>query len=265
VPGLERPPRWGLIAIVLLVVANIGLVVLLVQRGSAPAPQATSPAAATGTPSGASGSPATGAPATGSATGSTSEASDEPAVLAVYGDGYSSGNSEGGTGAAGWPALVADRLDMRLQLNAATLAGYVRPGSTGQTYPQLVQAQPPSGAAVTVVFGSRNDVGAAPAQVQAAAAATFTAIEAADPTTRLVVVGPSWSSAGAPAELSAVSAAVRSAAEAAGATYVDPLSAGWFADPAGLVSPADGISLLDAGHTYLAGLIAPVVESARAR
>jgi hypothetical protein len=253
VPVLERPPRWGLIVIVALVVANLGLVVLLAQRGGAPSPQATSPAAAS-----------TAVPRTTSAS-SPPEVTDEPGVLAVYGDGYSSGNSEGGTGAAGWPALVAGQLDMRLQLSAATLAGYVRPGSTEQTYPQLVQAQPPSGAAVTVVFGSRNDVSAAPAAVQAAAAATFTAIRAADPTTVLVVIGPCWSSAAAPAELTAVSAAVRTAAEAAGATYVDPLAAGWFANPSGLVSPVDGISLLDAGHAYLAGLIAPVVDTARAR
>ena len=46
----------------------------------------------------------------------------------------------------------------------------------------------------------------------------------------------------APAELTGGVDAVRPAAEAAGATYVDPLTLGWFADPAGLVSPADGIS-----------------------
>lgn len=63
--------------------------------------------------------------------------------LAVYGDSYSSGISEGGIGATGWPALVADQLGMQLQLSAATLAGYVRPGSTDQTYPQMAEAQLP--------------------------------------------------------------------------------------------------------------------------
>jgi hypothetical protein len=253
--GLERPPRWGLVAIVVLVVANIGLAVLLVQRGSSPAASAAEPAA-----SGTTSADRTTAPvaSTGSA---PPEVPSAPGLLAVYGDGYSSGNSEGGTGAAGWPALVADQLGMRLQLTAATLAGYARPGSTGQTYPQLVLAQPPTGATVTIVFGSRNDVAASPTDVGAAATRTFQAVLAAAPATELLVIGPSWSSSGAPAELTAVSAAVQQAARAAGATYVDPLTAGWFADPTGLVSPVDGISLLNAGHTYLAGLITPLVRA----
>lgn len=257
--SLERPPRWGLIAIVVLLLANVGLVLLLVQRGtsapaasSAPTSERTSAAQATSS-----------APATASAAPPAASTSAEGGVLAVYGDGYSSGNSEGGQGAAGWPALVGEQLGMQVELRAATLAGYVRPGSTEQTYPQLVQAQPPSDAAVTVVFGSRNDVAATPAEVQAAATATYQAILASDPTTKLVVIGPSWSSADAPANLTAVSAAVRTAAEAAGATYADPLALGWFADPTGLVSPIDGISLLDAGHAFLAQQIAPLVETAR--
>lgn len=261
--ALERPPRWGVVAIVVLVLANIGLVVLLVQRGaSSPAQASPRVAAATATSSSPTQPSPASAAATGSASASTSAApTGEPGLLAVYGDGYSSGNSEGGTGAAGWPALVAQQLDMRLQLSAATLAGYVRPGSTDQTYPQLVQAQPPTGAAVTVVFGSRNDVAASPAEVQVAATQTFQAVLAAAPQTKLLVIGPAWSSAGAPAELTAVSSAVQQAAQAAGATYVDPLTQGWFADPNGLVSPADNISILDAGHVYLAGLIAPLVQT----
>ncbi|MEI4272823.1 GDSL-type esterase/lipase family protein [Klenkia sp. LSe6-5] len=261
--ALERPPRWGLIAIVVLLAANAALVVLLVQR-NAPTPQATAPAAASTNSSTSPSSPSTSPAGTTSAS-PTDDASTEPGVLAVYGDGYSSGNSEGGTGAAGWPALVAQQLGMELQLSAATLAGYVRPGSTGQTYPQLVQAQPPTGAGVTVVFGSRNDVDASPAEVQSAAAQTFQAITAADPETELLVIGPCWSSADVPAELEAVASAVQQAAQAAGATYVDPIAQGWFADPAGLVSPIDGISILDPGHAYLADLIGPLVSAELAR
>lgn len=254
--ALERPPRWGLIAIVLLVLANAGLVLLLVQRQDQAPETSTSAAAAT-----------TAARSTTPTTAGTStapETSGDPGVLAVYGDGYSSGNSEGGTGAAGWPALVADQLGMQLQLSAATLAGYVNVGSTGQTYPQLVESAPVADAAVTVVFGSRNDADATPAQVQAAAEQTFAEIAAASPGTALLVIGPAWTGASPPAALTAVSAALRTAAEAAGGTYVDPLAEGWFADPTGLVSAADGISVLDAGHTYLAEQIAPLVEAALA-
>jgi hypothetical protein len=256
VTAFERPPRWGLVAVVVLLLANVGLVLLLVQRQNAGVEPSTS---AGGTTT----SVRTTSPGASAEPGADPATTGDPGGLAVYGDGYSSGNSEGGTGAAGWPALVAQSLGMQLQLSAATLAGYVRPGSTEQTYPQLVQARPPVGASVTVVFGSRNDVNATPAEVQAAASATFSAIMAADPATKLLVIGPCWSSASAPAELTAISSAVQAAAEAAGATYVDPLTQGWFAEPAGLVSPADGISLLDAGHTYLAGLVTPLVDTAR--
>ena len=40
----------------------------------------------------------------------TAEADAEPPVIAVYGDSYSVGTGQGGTGPAGWPALVAGRL-----------------------------------------------------------------------------------------------------------------------------------------------------------
>ena len=246
--ALERPPRWGLIAIVALLLANVGLIVLLVQRQDT-APETTTAVAA-----------ATTSPRTATAT-ATETAEADLGVLAVYGDGYSSGNFSGGVGAAGWPALVAERLGMQLQLSAETLAGYVNAGSTGQTYPQLVQDQPPGDASVTVVFGSRNDEDAAPPDVQAAATETFAAVLAAGPATELLVIGPCWSSADAPASLTAVADAVRAAAEAAGATYVDPLAEGWFADPAGLISPIDGISILDAGHSYLADPISPLVDA----
>ncbi|MCO7220228.1 SGNH/GDSL hydrolase family protein [Klenkia sp. PcliD-1-E] len=254
-----------MIAIVVLLLANVGLVLLLAQRSNG-APDVDLGSVVTATTA----SPRTAAPPRTSATpGADSSASStiarpsQSGVLAVYGDGYSSGNSEGGEGAAGWPALVAEQLGMQLELRAATLTGYMRPGSTGQTYPQLVRAQPSADATVTVVFGSRNDVAAPPDGVRAAASATYQAILAADPDTKLVVIGPCWSSSSPPAELTAVSTAVRTAAEAAGAIYVDPLALGWFANPAGLVSPIDDISLLDAGHVFLAQQIGPLVDSAR--
>ena len=64
-----------------------------------------------------------------------------------------------------------------------------------------------------------------------------------------------------PGDLEDVGEAVAAAARAADATYVDPIADGWFSEPAGLIA-SDGISPTNAGHSYIAGLIAPVVQRA---
>lgn len=251
--GLERPPRWGTAAMSILVVGNCGLFGYLSLRPAPSDPDAgsvTVPVASTAVAP-------TPAPA---ATSSPAVATRTP-VLAVYGDGYTAGSTLGGQGAKNWAALVAQQLGADLRVNAVSLAGYVSQGTTGQTFPQLVAAHPVPDADVIVVFGSRNDDGKSPSAVGQAAAQTFAGVRASAPHAQLVVIGPAWSNASPPADLSAVSAAVKSAATAAGATYVDPLSGGWFATPASLIA-SDGVSPTDAGDAYLAGLIEPVVAQA---
>lgn len=188
-------------------------------------------------------------------------ATEEPPVLAVYGDGYSTGSTLGGQGPAGWPALVAQRLDADLRLNAVPMAGFARAGSTGQDFSDIVTASPVPDATVTVVFGSRNDLGNSAVTVGAGAAETFAAIRSAAPGTELVVVGPAWSDTAVPANLLLLRDALEAAALEAGAAFVDPLEDDWFATPTGLIA-VDGISPTDAGHRFLADRIAPVVEAA---
>lgn len=261
--GLERPPRWGIFALVALVIANIGLFSYLLLRPDPPDPFAGAPAPTLSTSDSETVGPtsSTPAPTPGPSATAAQTSSPGPQVLAVYGDGYSSGSTLGGQGDSGWPALVAAQVGAELRLNAAALAGYAAIGASGLTFPQLATANPVADATVVVVFGSRNDEGEDPATVGAAAAQMYASIEAAAPDARLIVIGPAWSDARLPADLEAVRDAVEQAAAGAGATFVDPLAEGWFADPAGLIA-ADGISPLDAGHQYLAGLIAPTVQGA---
>jgi hypothetical protein len=258
--GLERPPGWGTVLLLIAVVVNVGLFSLMALRPTppdtySPGAGARAAAATNPAPEPADGSPPTESPAI--------SVPDEPPLLAVYGDGYAAGNEFGGLGAAGWPALVAEQTGMRLALNAVSRAGYASVGATGQTIRDVVQAGPVADAAVTILFGSRNDAGEDVTQVRANAAEAISAVRSRAPQTTVVLIGPVWDDGAVPADILAARDAVRSAALESGVSFVDPVQAGWFADQAGLIA-ADGVSPNDQGHAYLAGVIAPAVEAAMA-
>jgi hypothetical protein len=251
--GLERPPRWGIAVLVLAVIGNLALFGFLALRPAPSDPYVSS-----------TGAPGVGAPTQtedASSSAAVSPKSADPLLLAVYGDGYAAGNESGGLGAAGWPAIVAERAGMRLALNAVSRAGYASVGATAQTLRDVVLASPVADAAVTVLFGSRNDAGEDLARVQVNAAEAIAAARSAAPQATVVVIGPAWSDAAVPAAVLGARDAVRAAAVEADVTFIDPIKAGWFADPEGLIA-ADGVSPTDAGHAYLAGLIAPAVRTA---
>jgi lysophospholipase L1-like esterase len=252
--GLDRPPRWGVVALLALVLAN-GVVFsyLALRPTSAESTTARSAPAAQAQ----DGAPTSSAPPTQSG----DAAEPELPVLAVYGDGYSTGNPLGGQGADGWPALVGQKLEADLRLHAVSRAGYAAIGTTGLNFPAAVRANPVPDADITVVFGSRNDLGNTRAAVAASAAETLQLIRSTAPSTKLVVIGPAWSSADVPAELVALRDAVRAAAADADVVFVDPLADGWFGQPTGLIA-TDGISPTDAGHAYLAERILPVLRQA---
>jgi hypothetical protein len=252
--GLERPPRWGIVALVVLVVVNAALLTYLALRPTPADPLAGRPAPVAET------SPASSAPTATAAPAQQTVAATEP-VLAVYGDGYSTGSQFGGQGATGWPALVASAIGARLELHAVSQAGYAAVGTTGQTLGGIVEQSPVADASVTVAFVSRNDLGETAAAVGESATATFERIRAAAPDTRLVVVGPTWSSAAVPADLVLLRDAVADAAAAVGAVFVDPIADEWFSQPGTLIA-SDGITPTDAGHAYLAERITPAVQQA---
>jgi|tagenome__1003787_1003787.scaffolds.fasta_scaffold20237825_1 lysophospholipase L1-like esterase len=245
--------------LIALVAANVALFSFLGLRPDPPDPYtaATQPAADQADLPQQAAAPSS--EASSSATAAPSTAAEAP-VVAVYGDGYAAGNAMGGQAEKGWPALVAQQVGAQLALNAVPQAGYASAGTTGQDYVGLVEASPVADADVTVVFGSRNDAGETAADVSSHAATVFADIRAAAPDTTILVIGPVWSGANPPAAVQAVNNAVKSAATTAGVTFVDALGAGWFANGQGI--SADGVSPTDAGHTYLAGVIAPLVHDA---
>ncbi|MGY1769917.1 SGNH/GDSL hydrolase family protein [Blastococcus sp. SYSU D00813] len=258
--GLARPPRWGLISLAVLLIANLGLFTYLALRPDPLDPLAGNPAPAAASTSSA---PSAGeaAPSSAPATATTVETTP---VLAVYGDGYSTGSVLGGQGASGWPALLAGELGAELRMGAVSQSGYAALGVSGGDFADQVTATPVPDATVTIVFGSRNDLGEAVSSVAAGAAETLELVRTSAPDTAIVVVGPAWSDADVPADLLAHRDAVAAAAASAGATFVDPIASGWFGEPEGLIA-TDGISPTDAGHRFIADALVPVVDEVLAR
>lgn len=255
--GLERPPRWGIVVLAILVLVNVALFSVVVLHPNTPAGsgQQAAAAALTSAPS--------GVPSTPAVVSSAAATAGAPPVLAVYGDGYSAGNDQGGVGDAGWPAQVALATGTTLALSAVAQAGYASIGVSGRDFVGLVEDTPFPDAAVTLLVGSRNDAGEDVAVVAANVAQALDALRRTAPGTTVVLVGPIWDDGDVPADVQAVRDAVRDAATAAGVRFVDPVADGWFADENGLISP-DGVSLNDAGHSYVAGLLAPVIREALA-
>ncbi len=254
--SLPLPSRTeGIVIAVLLVLTAIAVGVAAWVAGNRTPPEFEPPAnagaAQSATPPTDTSSPRSTGPA---------EPSEAP-VLAFYGDRFTAGTQQGGLGPAGWPAIVTERLGARsTERHALTDAGYVATSSFGDaTFVSLAELLPEPDADVTIVFGSRNDYQATPAQITAAATRTFEVIRATAPQTRLLVIGPAWTDAAVPEELPPVRDAVREAAAAADVTFIDPLVGRWFFDGVGLIG-RDSISPTDAGHAYLADLIEPLVR-----
>ncbi|NEK84240.1 SGNH/GDSL hydrolase family protein [Blastococcus saxobsidens] len=237
--GLPPAPRWAWIVMALSVVAIAVMSYLVVNRP--PPPGFTAPAAAEA-PAAADEAPA--------------EELEELRLL-VIGDGTTATAAD----EPGWPQLLADDLredgrPVELTVQAATGAGYLKTPPGGATFGSLAEAGG-SEFDVVVFFGSRDDIEAAP-EVRAAAESVFAAAQAAAPEAELLAIGPAWPTADPPGYIETNRDAVAAAAADAGVRFVDPLVAGWLADPAraepGRVAPTP------AGHRYLADQVRPLVE-----
>ena len=80
------------------------------------------------------------------------------------------------------------------------------------------------------------------------------------PDARVLVIGPPWPTAAPPPAVLTIRNSLRAQAAAIGATFVDPIDAGWFVGRPDLIGH-DGVHPTDAGHVYLAEKIAPLIYS----
>lgn len=178
----------------------------------------------------------------------------QPTKAVFVGDGFTVPTPAGGTGAAGYPAMVASRVGWEATVLGTDGAGYVTPGDSGLTLPfaidQAVAVQP----GVVVVSGGRADIGRTPPdEVADAAGSMFEQLQSRLPSARLVAVGPVATDATPPEGGVELRDALRDRlAQVPGVTFIDPLEGAWFADaPPGAIAE-DGRHPTDAGHRLVA-------------
>ncbi|GJF09412.1 hypothetical protein NGTWS0302_36610 [Mycolicibacterium cyprinidarum] len=183
--------------------------------------------------------------------------------ISVIGDSYTTGGEQGGTGAQGWPtqvwrALTQHGIAVTPTVAAEGGAGYCTRGNHGSVYEDLTVGAVKPNDVLVVFFGSRNDMNVDPTRLSVAMYGTFTLARQIARTAKFLVIGPAWPTADPPPAIRRIRDVLGYQAELAGATFVDPIAARWFVGRPDLIG-ADGVHPTDAGHTYMAAKIAPLI------
>ena len=183
--------------------------------------------------------------------------------VAVIGDSYTTGTDEGGLGPKAWTArtwLVLDHQGMYIAPDVASegRAGYGVRGDHGSVFANLTARAVRPDDALVVFFGSRNDQGVDPAVLADMASEAFNLARRTAASARMLVIGPPWPTADVPPAVLQVRDIISAQAQAAGATFVDPIADRWFVGRPDLIG-ADGVHPNDAGHAYIADMIAPLI------
>jgi lysophospholipase L1-like esterase len=188
--------------------------------------------------------------------------------VAVVGDSFTAGSSEGGTGRAGWPYLVYSQLlnqhiYMDAKVDAMGTSGWVKSSrKDARTFAEHLNVAAGTNDRLVVLFGARGgDVGVPVKELDDAVNSTLSKAKEKAPKAAIVVIGPAWIDwqyGGPSPDLLSVRDTVKARAEASGAVFVDPIAEEWFAGRPELVA-SDGINPTDDGHAYMADKIAPVI------
>jgi lysophospholipase L1-like esterase len=184
--------------------------------------------------------------------------------VAVIGDSYTTGTDEGGQGPRAWTARAWQTLAQRgvrvgADVAAEGKAGYAVPGDRGSIFEDLTARAVKPDDALVVFFGSRNDQGVDPGLLADKVRDTFVMARRFAPTARFLVIGPPWPTADVPGSVLQIRDVLNARARAAGAAFVDPIGDRWFVDRPDLIG-VDGVHPNDAGHEYLANMIAPLIR-----
>lgn len=185
--------------------------------------------------------------------------------IAVIGDSYTTGGDQGGAGPKGWPTqvwrmLARHGIAVTPTVAAEGGAGYCTRGDRGSVFEDLtVRAVKPTDALV-VFFGSRNDMNVDPTRLSVAMFGTFRLARQIARSAKFLVIGPAWPTADPPPAIRRIRDVLGYQAELAGATFIDPLARRWFVDTPDLIG-TDRVHPTDAGHTYLANKIAPLISA----
>lgn len=189
--------------------------------------------------------------------------------VAVVGDSYTTGSTEGGEGARGWTTrawqLLASRgLPIRADVAAEGGAGYGARGNRGSVFEDLTARAVKNDDNLVVFYGSRNDQNVEPTALSIMVYGAFQLARRTAPEARLLVIGPPWPTADPPPAIIRIRDTLRYQSGLARATFVDPIAERWFVDDPALIG-ADGVHPTDAGHVYMADKIAPLIATALTR
>ncbi len=187
------------------------------------------------------------------------------AHVAVVGDSYTTGTDEGGLGPEAWTArtwqtLARQGVQVAPDVASEGRAGYAVLGDHGSMFEDLTARAVHPNDGLVVFFGSRNDQGVDPAFLAEKVRSSFDLARSIAPSARLLVIGPPWPTADPPGEVLQVDDIVSGQAAAADAAYVDPIAEHWFVDRPSLIGP-DGVHPTNAGHEYMAEMIAPLIRA----
>jgi lysophospholipase L1-like esterase len=187
----------------------------------------------------------------------------------VIGDSYTTGTDEGGWGSNTWTnrtwlTLARQGVQVAPEVASEGRAGYVVRGDHGSVFEDLTNRAVHPDDALVVFFGSRNDHGVDPTQMAAMAHDTLDLARRIAPTAKLLVIGPPWTDSDPPIDVLYIRDILSGQANEAGATFIDPISEGWFVGRPDLIGP-DGVHPNDAGHAYMAEKIAPLIHAELSR
>ncbi len=185
--------------------------------------------------------------------------------VAVVGDSYTTGSTEGGEGPKGWTTrawqlLAGQGLPVRADVAAEGGAGYGARGNRGSVFEDLTARAVKADDHLVVFYGSRNDQNVEPTLLSTMVYGVFQLARRTAPEAQLLVIGPPWPTADPPPAILRIRDTLRYQSILANATFVDPIAERWFVDAPGLIG-ADGVHPTDAGHLYMAEKIAPLIAT----
>jgi hypothetical protein len=183
--------------------------------------------------------------------------------IAVVGDSYTTGGDLGGLGPKGWTTrawqwLTQQGIPVSADVAAEGGAGYGMRGNHGSVFEDLTARAVKPDDVLVVFFGSRNDQEVEATQLSILAWGTFQLARRTAPKARFLVIGPPWPTADPPEAVLRIRDTLQYQAGVAGATFFDPIAAGWFVGRPDLIGK-DGVHPTDAGHAYMADKIAPLI------
>ncbi len=185
------------------------------------------------------------------------------------GDSFTLGDAGLVPAALTYPHLVSARLGWECHVDAQDGTGFVNDGyAASPDCAPLIQRLPDDvrhvAADIVLVDAGRNDVPAPTARLRQAVTHYLTAVRAAYPAARLVIITPTLVDRVQPPDYERVAGVLRQAATSVRAVVIEPAEAGAFVDPdrnRALVC-IDGFHPNAAGQAHYAGVLTGLLQRA---